>query len=655
MAEVTPYRKAKFLRLTGEGMTVAEAAARAGISESTAYRLRREIVQERAKKAAREEAASWTENRRDREGGSGSALAEAELPGPIPPERLKAEARRALEDFGYFRLRYFGRGATPWQEEAAYQILGLLGSPDREYVVMNVPPGSGKTTLMHDITCWLIARDRSIRIITGSATSALASRNLMRVRRSLERVRPVKGDSAKVATGHEFDALATLAGDYGRFKPLDRELWTRDAFVVMQFEDRGAIEDKEPTVSAYGVDSGFIGGRYDFSLWDDLVDPRRIRSSEQAEALEDWYVDACETRLEPGGLHLLVGQRLASDDLYRFALDMLAPEYDDDGAIDTYERTDEEIAEERLRPDEDRTGKKYKRIVYKAHYEDRCAERSHRRDAVPYPQGCLLDPHRLPYRELAAIQANRARSFSVVYQQEDVDRQEVLIPREWITGGGDFVGCMDHDRDRWEIPPGILRGESLVVATADPSPTQFWSIQCWLYHEPSKQRFLLDHVRAKMDVTKFLDYNPVSREYSGIMHEWQNLSEALGWRIQYWIVEQNAAQRFMLQYAHVRTWRIAKGVDIIGHTTSVNKADPNYGISTLKQHYRFGRVRLPGKGEGKLASLRLVDEVTRYPHGRTDDCVMAQWMFEWNLPRLNTTNYHTEPAERPSWLTAENF
>jgi len=59
------------------------------------------------------------------------------------------------------------------------------------------------------------------------------------------------------------------------------------------------------------------------------------------------------------------------------------------------------------------------------------------------------------------------------------------------------------------------------------------------------------------------------------------------------------------------------------------------GVTSIAPHYRFGRVRLPdGNDEAHLASQHLVREVTKYPGGRYDDCVMMHWIMEWNLPLL---------------------
>ena len=364
--------------------------------------------------------------------------------------------------------------------------------------------------------------------------------------------------------------------------------------------------------------------------------------------MQDWYQDVAESRLEPAGMLALIGQRLAADDLYRFALDMTQPLENEE------ELLDEGMSEEEL--DKLRNDKKYKHLLYRAHYEDRCTPENHKRSADPYPIGCLLDPRRLSWRDISNLMANRGERFAVVYQQEDLDPSEVLVKSEWIYGDSTWPGCIDKDRDVWQIPPGISAGDCLVVATADPSPTNFWAIECWIYHPDSGQRFLLDLERKKMTASEFLDFNLNQGQYTGIMEQWQNMSEGIGFPIQYWIVESNAAQRFMLQYDYVKQWRMARGVDVIPHNTNaINKNDEQLGVTALQPHYKFGRVRLPGKGEGKVRSMRLIDEVTRYPHGtRTDDCIMAQWFLEWNLPNLYIPKT-TVKTWRPSWVKNANL
>jgi hypothetical protein len=192
----------------------------------------------------------------------------------------------------------------------------------------------------------------------------------------------------------------------------------------------------------------------------------------------------------------------------------------------------------------------------------------------------------------------------------------------------------------------------------DPSPARLWSVQWWVVRcvaGVAFERYLLDHVHTKMDASSFLDWNESTRRFSGLAEEWQQRSKTLGWPVGFWIVEANAAQKFMLQFEHMRRWLAFHRVSLIPHTTYQNKADPEFGVETLKGIYRHGLVRLPMKtGSGYLASIKLIDEVTHWPGWRTDDCVMAQWFLEWHLPRLVPAGAPLPRAKRPTWLRHTN-
>lgn len=601
-----PVKKKKVLELLEAGGSRREVAAAADLSERT--------IQEVAKEAD---------------------------PRPIPFDELIPEARRALEDFGYFRQRYFGRVPTPWQTMAGEELRDALATPVKEYTVLNAPPGSGKSTLfVHDALAWLACWDRSINCLIGSRTFRQASMYTNRLRRSFARQSLAPVDDEDVARGLAVLPVSTLARDFGPFQPLGRsDMWTAGEFVIIQDED-SAVSEKESSFAAYGMDSGFLGGRYQVVVWDDLVDRKSLRTDEGREQLIRVYEDEMETRVEPGGLLVLQGQRMAANDLYRHCLDMEAGDPDLD--------------------DEHVPAKKYRHIVYRAHNDERClGVDTHKPDAPAWPEGCLLDPKRLPWRELVAVRANRAEKFNVLYQQEDVDPANVLVPRLWIDGGRDMAsggqlpGCWDKGRGLAEIPAG-LAPPLYSIATADPSPTKYWSCQWWAYHPATEQRFLLDLVREKMDAPEFLDFDYARAAHTGLMEEWQLRSAALGLPIVRWIIEANAAQRFLLQFDHVRTWQAKHKVAITPHQTQRNKTDQEFGVQSIAPHYQFGRVRLPAGGlgdEARRASMRLVDEVTRYPDSRTDDCVMAHWFLEWHLPKLFPKRVVAPtPARRPSWV-----
>jgi len=546
---------------------------------------------------------------------------EPEYDDAVHPEAYSEEAQRALADFGYFRRRYMGRVTMPWQEEAAYRVVEYLDTPTKEYVVSNAPPGGGKSTLYtHDIPAWLIARKRSIRIMLGSRTERMAFAYSRRLRRTLERTRPVRADHDDILKGLAMDAEATMVGDFGRFKPLNQELWRADEFMVANLDDE-QTEDKEATVAAYGLDSGFLGGRFDYVVWDDLIDKKTVKNVEAMDALVGVYESECETRVEPGGCLVLNGQRMKAEDLYHYCLTLSSGD------------------------DEDTP--KYHHIKFKAHYEEKC-EGHHEPDAPPWPEGCLLDPKRIPWKDQAALIKNKPGMYRVVFQQEDVDPERALVQPEWIEGTDGFPGCWDDERYAGVLPIGVPLHECLSIATVDPSPTKFWAIEWIVWHPQTDIRWLVDIERKQMEAPELLDYNVLEQQFSGIMEEWQVRSAQTAAPITTWVVESNVAQRFMLQYTWFRLWQVRRGVQVIPHQTAQNKADPKLGVETIGPIYKKGRMRLPRRGSQAVHVM--VSELLRYGWSRTDDTVMAHWFFEFNKDAVPMPNLDEPVFNRPSWM-----
>jgi hypothetical protein len=127
---------------------------------------------------------------------------------------------------------------------------------------------------------------------------------------------------------------------------------------------------------------------------------------------------------------------------------------------------------------------------------------------------------------------------------------------------------------------------------------------------------------------ELLGYDIANAEYGGIMEEWQNRAMALGFPISHWVVEVNAAQRFLLAHDFVRRWQARHNVNIIPHTTSRNKLDSELGIEALLPPlWRSGAVRLPTM-RGNWKTLAFIDEMTTWTRNKkqSTDLVMAHWL-----------------------------
>ena len=101
------------------------------------------------------------------------------------------------------------------------------------------------------------------------------------------------------------------------------------------------------------------------------------------------------------------------------------------------------------------------------------------------------------------------------------------------------------------------------------------------------------------------------------------------------------------------------------HTGAYNKNSEELGVQALiPGPWERGLVRLPGKNtrggghnpeKGRMVALKLVEEVTSYPHSHTTDCLMAMWFMELHLPELLKSQQRhdrdrtQDAARRPSW------
>jgi hypothetical protein len=543
---------------------------------------------------------------------------------------MSPAAQAALRDFPTFRRRYFAHWTTPWQAQAAGIIDERLAqcaeTGEKAYILMNVAPGLGKTTMLHEFCARATCRDRALTGMIGSKVSKLAESSVGRLRRDFERTYPVEG------------ALATLAGDFGMFKPDNRaDKWQEASFVVVQ-DDGQLIEEKEPTWQAFGMDSkAFRGFRVRLAWWDDIVDEDIKYSPTMLAKQEEIWDNKCETRINPGGVLAVTGQIIDTRDLYNY--------------IAEKEAAVEDELELLLDPDGPRPHK-YTRIVFKAHDEERCTNQHGTRKNPPpaWPEGCLLDPVSLPWVECKEIRKNKADTWAVQYQCEDVEGIRHVVEKGWVEH------CWD-DRGLWQLPDGIKATDNVI--TCDPSSTNWWATQAWAYyHEGDKnayggRRFLLDLANRRMETPDLLGFNNDSQEFHGLLEEWRQRYARMGRRLHVVLFEHNAAQRYFLQNEHVKRWARIYQVRVLPHQTGAHKLDKDLGVWMLSAQWEFGRVRLPGATPDIRQHVRpLITQVTSAPYGKVEDQLMAEWFLEANLHRVHQPalppDGHRE--RRPVWL-----
>ena len=602
------------------------------------------------------------------------------------------QAKQAWQEFGYWRSLLLGRRNIAWQLEMVQILMSwwesgqaTAGTEESEVIkgIVNTPPGGGKsTTITHDFPGWLITRNRDIRIALGARTSPQSKKYVRRLRTTLEK-----------------NVLLNIY--FGRFKPLEPEEWRQDAFIVdgvqgheatieyklalagFDPEDRGIKKrlkdprdsihetldqisqvfltgEKESTVAMLSQEMGFLGGRFDINLWDDLCDKNNSRTPDQREALVEWWFSEAESRCEPGGLVGLIGTRFGKFDLFRHCRDLTYMSEDevDEATMKALSSSmsEEEMAEIRediekemvdkhdhaysdlATPDSEK-GMRISRRIYRyhrfpAHDDAGCLNPVSLKNSDHI--SCVLDPKRFSYRHLIKVKASDPRRYNLTYQQMDDSTADNLVQTIWLTGGAGedgfvYPGCYDYDRALGDIPEHLKRENCYSLATLDPSAQNYWAFEWWIYDKSTDTDYLIDLLRVKIQSGTFLDYDILKRKFSGIAEDWQNRSHNKSWDISLWIIEQNAAQRYLFQYNWVTQWMQKHHVLIKGHQTHRNKADEELGVETLAPRYRTGRVSLPynqGDMSTRVAINEFATELTEWPDGLTEDMVMGHWFHQ---------------------------
>ena len=143
----------------------------------------------------------------------------------------------------------------------------------------------------------------------------------------------------------------------------------------------------------------------------------------------------------------------------------------------------------------------------------------------------------------------------------------------------------------------------------------------------------MDILRVRISSGTFMDYDIKNRKYKGIAEDWTVRARAMGWPISLWIIEQNAAQRYLFQNTWVQSWMKHHHVAIKGHQTGRNKADEELGVETIAPRFRDGRVNLPFHPDDLSTRVKVNEfakELTEWPDSQTDDTVLGYWFHHAN-------------------------
>ena len=210
--------------------------------------------------------------------------------------RLMAGAALARDDFfTYCNLMApdFYRPERKYLRDLCSGLQDFYGSSDDKVMVISIPPRFGKSRTVGRFVEWVLGRDQTQKIMTGSYNETLSTTFAKNVRNDImeqkaDLYRPVFSDvfpGVRIKRGDGAMNLWSLEGGYNNYLATS------------------------PTGTATGFGASLI-------IVDDIIKNAYEANNEAVkEGHWTWFTDTMLTRLEEGGKIIIIMTRWASDDL----------------------------------------------------------------------------------------------------------------------------------------------------------------------------------------------------------------------------------------------------------------------------------------------------------------------------------------------------
>lgn len=210
--------------------------------------------------------------------------------------RLMAGAALAHDDFFTFcnlMAPDFYRPERRYLQELCSGLQDFYGSSDDKVMVISIPPRFGKSRTVGRFVEWVLGRDQTQKIMTGSYNETLSTTFAKNVRNDImeqkaDLYRPVFSDvfpGVRIKRGDGAMNLWSLEGGYNNYLATS------------------------PTGTATGFGASLI-------IIDDIIKNAYEANNEVIkEGHWTWFTDTMLTRLEEGGKIIVIMTRWASDDL----------------------------------------------------------------------------------------------------------------------------------------------------------------------------------------------------------------------------------------------------------------------------------------------------------------------------------------------------
>jgi hypothetical protein len=476
----------------------------------------------------------------------------------------------------------------------------------RNRVLINIPPEHAKsTTITVNYSTYRIALDPNVRIIIVSKTLYKAREFVYAIKQRLSHPR--------------WSKLQKTYGPDGGWKD-DADTWKTDT-VYLGSETRDSSE-KDPTLQALGMGGQIYGARADLIILDDCITGANAHEWEKQ---IKWLQQEVITRLGKNGKLLVVGTRIASNDLYR---ELRNPEHWSGGKSPFTYLAMPAVLETHEDP---------KDWVTLWARSDRPWDGDE--DTTPDSDGLYQkwDGPTLFNRRSEVTPS----TWAMVYQQQDVEDDSIFPPLA-------ITGCVNGMRKigplSFKAPGHPNGGNFRIVMGIDPAMAGATAAVIVAADVETNERYILDAVNMT---------EPTPAKIRELIEEW-----TLKYQPNVVVAEKNAFQLFLTKDEAIRDFLSSRGIQFREHFTGNNKWDVDFGVASMAPLFGIVRegkfeknsnlIHLPSteRSEGMKALInQLIIWKPDMKKKQASDMVMALWFTElvireW-LERKNYTQRYT--------------
>jgi hypothetical protein len=475
-------------------------------------------------------------------------------------------------------------------------------------LLINVPPEHAKSTVITVNYCvYRIAMDPNVKITIVSKTQERAKEYLYSIKQRLSHER--------------WSKLQAVYGSAGGWKE-DADTWKADRIYL----SRDSTE-KDPTVQALGIGGQITGARSNLIILDDVVTTSNAHEWEKQLL---WLQRDVVTRLGDNGKLLIVGTRIAANDLYR---EIRNPEHWVGGKTPFTYFAMPAVLEFYEDPTE------WVTLWPKSH--------------VPWEgsdEGVLPDENGLyPKWDGPALFRRRSEvspsAWALVYQQQDVQEDSIFPPAA-------VQGSLNRMRKRGPLRAGTAghpreQGAWYTIMGLDPAMSGNTAAVIMTVDRNTRNRYILDVENMK---------DPTPQKVQELIETWVEKYQPQELRI-----EINAHQKAYSLDLDLQQYLASHGVKFSSQFTGKNKWDTSFGVAAMSglfgtvrngTHQDDNLIELPSQDGSEGIKALIQQLITWRPDTRgPTDCVMALWFCELRAKEIISNARINQSHMNNRWAT----